>query len=192
MAYDVAGDIRLDPRIKAILASIPAEPVGDVDSRETLLAEANSEAARRQAEVFRSFMDLCDTEDAAPSAGLRVHDEKVVSEPDGNSINLRVIRPDHDEAVACVYYIHGGGMASLSCYDGMYRAWGKIIAANGVAVVMVDFRNSVVPSSVPEVAPFPAGLNDCVSGLKWVAANAGHLAIDPAASSSRARAAAAT
>jgi acetyl esterase/lipase len=192
MAYDVARDIRLDPRIKAILASMQVESGGDVDSRETMLAEANSDAARQQAELFRSFMDLCDTEDAAPSAGLRVHDEKVVSEPDGNSINLRVIRPDHDEAVACVYYIHGGGMATLSCYDGMYRAWGRIIAANGVAVVMVDFRNSVVPSSVPEVAPFPAGLNDCVSGLKWVAANAGHLAIDPAASSSRARAAAAT
>jgi acetyl esterase/lipase len=71
-------------------------------------------------------------------------------------------------------------MASLSCYDGMYRGWGKIIAANGVAVVMVDFRNCLVASSVPEVAPFPAGLNDCVSGLKWVVANAGQLKIDPA------------
>ena len=180
MAYDLAGDIRLDPRIKAILASMAVESGGDVDSRETLLAESNSDEARQEAESFRSFMELCDTEDAAPSAGLRAHSEKVVSEPDGNSINLRVIRPDHDEPVACVYYIHGGGMASLSCYDGMYRGWGKIIAANGVAVVMVDFRNSVAPSSVPEVAPFPAGLNDCVSGLKWVAANAGNLAIDPA------------
>jgi acetyl esterase/lipase len=109
-----------------------------------------------------------------------VHTEKIVSEPDGNTINLQVIRPDTDETVPCVYYIHGGGMASLSCYDGMYRGWGKIIAANGVAVVMVDFRNSVTASSVPEVAPFPAGLNDCVSGLKWVVANAGHLNIDPA------------
>ena len=44
--------------------------------------------------------------------------------------------------LACVYYIHGGGMASLSCFDGIYRGWGKIIAANGVAVVMVDFRNA--------------------------------------------------
>jgi acetyl esterase/lipase len=44
---------------------------------------------------------------------------------------------------------------------------------------MVDFRNAVVPSSVPEVAPFPADLNDCVSGLKWVIANAASLAIDP-------------
>jgi len=44
---------------------------------------------------------------------------------------------------------------------------------------MVDFRNAVVPSSVPEVAPFPAGLHDCVSGLKWVIANAGPLGVDP-------------
>ena len=61
----------------------------------------------------------------------------------------------------------------------MYRGWGKIIAANGVAVVMVDFRNAVVPSSADEVAPFPAGLNDCVSGLKWVVENAAQLNIDP-------------
>jgi acetyl esterase len=178
MAYDVAGDIRLDPRLKALLANSPAEAAGDVDSRETLVAESNSAAARQQAEQFRAVMEMCDTEEAAPSAGLRVHTEKVISEPDGNSINLQVIRPDNDETVACVYYIHGGGMASLSCYDGMYRGWGKIIAANGVAVVMVDFRNCLTPSSAPEIAPFPAGLNDCVSGLKWVVANAGHLGID--------------
>src|SRR5215510_5418645 len=168
MAYDIAADPRIDPRLKAILAGLPAEPSGDVESREALLAEANTEAARQQAELFRSFMELCDTEEAAPSAGLRVHTEKVISAPDGNTINLQIIRPDTEETLACVYYIHGGGMASLSCYDGMYRAWGKIIANQGVAVAMVDFRNSMTPSSAPEVAPFPAGLNDCASGLRWV------------------------
>ncbi len=180
MAYDIAADPRLDPRLKDILSFIPATKLPDVDSRETLVAEANSEAARRAAELFKPVMDLCDTEEAAPSAGLRVHTEKIQSEPDGNTINLQVIRPDTEETVACVYYIHGGGMASLSCYDGMYRGWGKLIAANGVAVVMVDFRNAVEASSVPEVAPFPAGLNDCVSGLKWVVANAAELKVDPA------------
>lgn len=179
MAYDVAADPRLDPRLKAMLTGMPVEGGGDVDSRETMIAEADTEQARQQAEVFRGLMEMCDTEAAAPSAGLRVHTEKVISEPDGNSINLQVVRPDNDETLACIYYIHGGGMMSLSCYDGMYRGWGKIIAANGVAVVMVDFRNSVVASSVPEVAPFPAGLNDCVSGLKWTVANAAHLGIDP-------------
>jgi acetyl esterase len=180
MAYDIAADIRLDPRLKALLAGMPGEGGSDVDNRETIIAEANTDEARAQAELFQGFMDMCDTEAAAPSAGLRVHTEKVISQPDGNSINLQVIRPDNDATVACVYYIHGGGMASLSCYDGMYRGWGKIIAANGVAVVMVDFRNSVTASSVPEVAPFPAGLNDCISGLKWVVANAEDLGIDPA------------
>ena len=179
MAYDIAADPRLDPRIKAILLALPPIAASDVESREALLAAANTPEAREVAEAFRGFMDLCDTEEAAPAKGLRVHTEKVASQPDGNTINLQVIRPDTDETLACVYYIHGGGMASLSCYDGMYRGWGKLLAANGVAVVMVDFRNSVAASSVPEVAPFPAGLNDCVSGLKWVVGNAEQLGIDP-------------
>ncbi len=179
MAVDIASDPRLDPRLKAILAAIPPFSPGDVEDRETLVAEAHSEAARQSAELFKTFMDLCDTEEAAPSKGLAVHTEKVVSEPDGNTINLQVIRPESTETLGCVYYIHGGGMASLSCYDGMYRGWGKLIAANGVVVVMVDFRNCVSPSSVPEVGPFPAGLNDCVSGLKWTVANAAQLNIDP-------------
>jgi acetyl esterase/lipase len=67
----------------------------------------------------------------------------------------------------------------MSCFNGIYQAWGRIIAAQGVAVVMVDFRNALRPSSAPEVVPFPAGLNDCVSGLKWTAANAERLNIDP-------------
>ena len=178
MSYDLAADLRLDLRIKAILSAMPSFELKDVESREAMIAEENSESARAAAELFRGFMDLCDTEEAAPSKGLNVHTEKVVSQPDGNTINLQVIRPDTDETLACVYYIHGGGMASLSCYDGMYRGWGKLIAANGVAVVMVDFRNSIVPSSAPEIAPFPAGLNDCMSGLKWLVANATSLNVD--------------
>jgi acetyl esterase len=70
-------------------------------------------------------------------------------------------------------------MQFSSCYLGNYKTWGRMIAARGVAVAMIDFRNSVHPSSAPEVAPFPAGLNDCVSGLKWVHAQADSLGIDP-------------
>ena len=69
----------------------------------------------------------------------------------------------------------------MSCFDGNYRAWGRMIAQNGVAVAMVDFRNAITPSSAPEVAPYPAGLNDCVSGLKWLVANSERLRIDPTA-----------
>ena len=125
------------------------------------------------------FLDAADSEEVAPSAGLVVTEHVVTSQPDGNDINIRFIRPERRELLPCVYYIHGGGMQVMSCYDGNYRAWGRMIAAQGVAVAMVDFRNALVPSSVPEVAPFPAGLNDCVSGVKWVASNHDELAIDP-------------
>jgi hypothetical protein len=38
MARDIAGDIRLDPRVKAFLADDEEGPAGAVDSREALLA----------------------------------------------------------------------------------------------------------------------------------------------------------
>jgi acetyl esterase len=178
MALDIAADIRLDPRLRGILEVIPDVVLADVASREELIAEANTPEAVAGREAFRVFQDLCD--EAAPSVGLEVTTAQFVSQPDGNSVNLQIIRPESKEPMACVYYIHGGGMATMSCFDGMYRGWGKHIATNGVAVIMVDFRNCIIASSAPEVAPFPAGLNDCVSGLHWVADHAEHLNIDPA------------
>ena len=179
-AARITEDPRIDPRIKAIFGQFELpEGLDDVATRDELLAEATSEEAAARAAMFKTFMDMVDSEEVAPSAGLEVSEHSVTSQPDGNQINIRLIRPAGEPNPACVYYIHGGGMASLSCYDGNYRAWGRIIANQGVAVAMVDFRNSITPSSVPEVAPFPAGLNDCVSGLEWLSRNASDLGVDP-------------
>jgi acetyl esterase len=180
MAYDFDADDRLDPRVKALLRMVPDVEETDVESRDQLLAEAASPEGVAQGEMIAEAMKMIDSEEVASSKGLRFATEDIVSSPDGNTITLQVIRPDTEEILACVYYIHGGGMASLSSFLGNYRAWGRIIAAKGVVVVMVEFRNSVVASAVPEVAPFPAGLNDCVAGLKWTAANAARYGIDPA------------
>lgn len=182
MANDrIVKDRRIDPRIKAVFASMEQPPIlGDVASRDVLLKEAATDEAIARRDLMKQFMDALDSEELAPSAGLQVKEHRVTSQPDGNEINIRLIRPSGlDEVPACVYYIHGGGMQALSCYDGNYRAWGRIIAAQGVAVAMVDFRNSIVASSVPEVAPYPAGLNDCVSGLQWLSAHAAELGLDP-------------
>ena len=174
----LSDDPRIDPRIKTIFGAMDATSAGDVDNRETLLAIANSDEAAAQREAMAGMMEMCDSEEIAPSAGLVITEHKVTSEPDGNTINVRFIRPEGNDVLPCVYYIHGGGMQSMSCYDPMYRSWGRIIAANGVAVAMVDFRNALTPSSVPEVEPFPAGLNDCVSGVKWLHEKASELNID--------------
>lgn len=180
MRYDLESDKRLDPRIKAMLSLLPGIEATDAQSREQMLVEAASPEGVAANEMVAGFMNMGDSEDVAPTQGLRFANEDIVSSPDGNTIKLQIIRPDNAETLACVYYIHGGGMASLSSFLGNYRAWGRIIASKGVVVVMVEFRNSVVPSEVPEVAPYPAGLNDCVSGLKWTVANASKFGIDPA------------
>lgn len=179
MANRISADPRIDPRIKAVFQLPDPAPVGNIASREALLAEANSPAALAAEQGMTAFLEACDNEANAPSAGLRISTETIVSSPDGNTIKVQVIRPDTAEELPCVYYIHGGGMQTMSCFNGMYRAWGRIIAARGVAVVMPDFRNALRPSSASEVAPFPAGLNDCVSGLHWTHKNAKALNIDP-------------
>ncbi len=176
----ITEDQRIDPRIKAVYAHLdPPAKLGDAECREQLLEEANTEEAVGQRNEDTAFWDMCDTEEIAPSNGLAVTEHSFVSQPDANKVKIRLIRPDGPDVLPCVYYIHGGGMASMSCYDGNYRAWGRILAAQGVAVAMVDFRNALVPSSAVEVAPFPAGLNDCVSGAKWVRANHAQLGVDP-------------
>jgi acetyl esterase/lipase len=177
---DIANDPRLDPRIRAFLLQAPVSMTSNpsATSREQLLAIVNSESARAQGMVMAQALDALDIQSVTPDEGLSISTHTLTSHPDGNTLNLQFIRPDNDQTVPCVYYIHGGGMASLSCFLGNYRAWGKMIAHQGVAVAMIDFRNSLTPSSVPEISAFPGGLNDCVSGLRWISEHAEQLNID--------------
>jgi len=176
----IDDDPRIDPRIKAVMGALEAAPAqSDIGSREELLAAASTPEALAQVEQMNAMLDLLDDDTIAPYKGLEISTLDFTSQPDGNTIKVQFIRPQVDEALPCVYYIHGGGMQSMSCFLGLYRSWGRIIAHQGVAVAMVDFRNCLMPSSAPEVEPFPAGLNDCVSGVKWLHTQAAELGIDP-------------
>ena len=174
MASKLAEDPRIDPRIKAMFGGMVLTAAGDVASREDLLAQEHSAAGNARAAELKAMLDAVDDERVAPSAGLSTRTETFVSAPDGNTVNVQFIRPDTSETLPCVYYIHGGGMQTMSCYDGNYKAWGRIIAAEAVAVAMVDFRNALRASSAPEVAPFPAAL------CSW-ASRSSRLATSPAA-----------
>ena len=174
----LTDDPRIDPRIKAVMGAFPSGNPGDGESREALVAAANSPSANAMREQMSGMFKMMDNEEVAPSAGLDINTHEFVSAPDGNSIKVQFIRPRSDEPLPCIYYIHGGGMQTMSCFDGMYAAWGRIIAAQGVAVAMVDFRNCLTPSSAPEIVAFPGGLNDCVSGVKWLHDNSASLGIN--------------
>ncbi|MGP8010465.1 MAG: esterase, partial [Acidimicrobiales bacterium] len=116
------SDPRVDPRIRAMLSRWPQDVAVDVASREELLAEASSPEGRRSAALEADFMNEADNEDVAPSQGLSITSREIVAQPVGNHINLRIIRPENHDVLPCVYYIHGGGMVTLSCYFGAYSA----------------------------------------------------------------------
>src|SRR5690242_5350934 len=110
----ILDDPRIDPRIKTALGALDAAPpLGDAADREQLLAEAAAPQAAAQRELVTAWLNMNDTEEVAPSARLTITEHQVRSEPDGNTINIRFIRPEGDD-LACVYYIHGGGMQALS------------------------------------------------------------------------------
>lgn len=173
-------DPRIDPRIKAAMGALPSRTRSDVADRDEIMAEIATPEAQEIRALIDGLLDSLDNEPIAPSVGLTISEHTFVSAPDGNEIPLQFIRPDGDDPKPCVYYLHGGGMASMSAFNGMYSTWGRIIAHQGVAVAMPDFRNCAVPSRSGDVAPYPAGLNDCVSGVTWLIDHAADLGIDPA------------
>jgi len=175
----IADDDRLDPRIRRIMGVTPDARAGaDVADRDELMAKAHSEKALKMRAAVDANLDRIDSTDLAPLEGLDISTLEFTSAPDGNQIKVSFMRPQVEGPVPCVYYIHGGGMQTMSAFLGMYQCWGRLIAHQGVAVAMVDFRNALHPSSTPEVAPFPAGLNDCVSGLNWLVDQADELGLD--------------
>lgn len=180
MSSKLLDDPRIDPRIKEKFRHLNRQPGPSVASRDELLALfAQPEAAAAFEAEVAFYRSTAPVEHPA-WADLLVTTETFISSPDGNRVNIQYIRPKGGGIRPCVYYIHGGGMLVHSAYMDHYSAWGKIIAAQGVAVAMVDFRNALFPSTAPEVAPYPAGLNDCAAGLRWLHANAGALGVDAA------------
>ena len=180
MENKIKNDPRIDKRIRAVFGEVDFDSVTTTNAttREEILAEQETEEATQGKAVMEMINNSPHYKEVVTDEGLVTLTKEFTSSPDGNNIKIQYIRPDTDEKLPCVYYIHGGGMMVSSCFDELYAAWGRCMARQGIAVAMVDFRNAMWASSAPEIAPFPAGLNDCVSGLKWVHANAEELNID--------------
>jgi acetyl esterase len=127
----VADDPRLDPRVKWALRNVPVTSLGDIDSRELLLEISNSPKAIALRDKMEALYDTLDTEDVAPSDGLSISVHEFVSAPDGNTVKIRFVRPEGDDVVPCVYYLHGGGMQNGTAFGAMYRVWARVLAAEG-------------------------------------------------------------
>lgn len=106
------------------------------------------------------------------ASGVRVYDE-LIPGPDGApEVSLHIIVPDVRKSTGAIYYIHGGG---FTVGFASMRDDANIPLARDLGVVVVSVEYRLAPEQ-----PFPAGLEDCYTGLQWVADNADELGIDPA------------
>jgi len=82
-----------------------------------------------------------------------------------HEVALYITRPaGREDRVPCVVHLHGGGMAVCDAKTAAYVNWRALLAAKGLVVVGVDFRNS---GGRRGPHPYPAGLEDCAAALEW-------------------------
>ncbi|ADT97505.1 alpha/beta hydrolase fold domain-containing protein [Mycolicibacterium gilvum] len=95
--------------------------------------------------------------------------------PDGNDITVYVSRPAGASTVLPgIVHLHGGGMAIASAADAPYMRLREHLAATGLVVIGVEFRNSAGKLG-PH--PYPAGLGDCAAAARWVSAERAELGV---------------
>ena len=92
MPYDVANDPRIDPRLKALLGAMPPIAVENVTGRDQLVAEAAAPENKVFEQTYKAMMEACDTPEVVSSECLRVTKYEVPSQPDGNTIHIKIGR----------------------------------------------------------------------------------------------------
>ena len=100
------------------------------------------------------------------------HDHDALGPEGAPPVMVRLYRPmDQSGPLPCIYWIHGGG------YMG-----GTADSANETASEWVMSLNCVVASVEYRLAPenpYPAPIEDCYAGLRWLTNSAADLQIDP-------------
>lgn len=158
-------DPRVDPRLVAAV-----EPFGLADPLPPPRIDADTDL-----EVIRTVLGKLEAGSAkmlehtlarlTPVAGVDRSTEVVIG-GDGNEIPLYVHRPSNTAGpVPGILHLHGGGGVMQTAADEHYLRWRDELAALGVVVVGVEFRNGAGRLGTH---PFPAGLDDCASGLEWI------------------------
>jgi acetyl esterase/lipase len=170
----LADDPRADPRMIAVMAPVgmaertPPQPV-TVDTPLDQLHEFNTMAEAGFDMLFSMMLA-----DMPAITGVE-RSVEVITGSDGNDITLYIHRPEGATgSLPGVLHLHGGGMTILEASGAGYQRWRDKLAAAGLVVCGVEFRNA---SGKQGPHAFPAGLNDCSSALHWFAAQRSRLGV---------------
>jgi acetyl esterase len=167
-------DPRTDPRLAAAVGPLglgdhtPAQPVTLTSPIEEVIDFiAESEVG------FEMLFSVLAAE-LPPVEGVE-RSVEVIRGTDGNDVTLFVHRPAGTAGpMPGVLHIHGGGMVLLEAAGPGYSRWRDLLAATGMVVVGVEFRNGAGKLG-PH--PFPAGLDDCSAALQWMSDNRDRLGV---------------
>jgi acetyl esterase len=170
----IRDDPRADPRMIAVMSAMGMD---GAPPESPFKANAELELLLQYCELSEAgFGELgaAMSANSAPVQGVTASTE-VIQGVDGNNISLYIHRPTAATGtLPCILHIHGGGMAILEAAGEGYVRWRDELAATGLIVVGVEFRNS---GGKLGPHPFPAGLNDCTSALQWITDNKARLGI---------------
>jgi len=97
--------------------------------------------------------------------------ETITIEGPGGLLRTRLYQPEGAAGSSAIYYIHGGGWfaCGVDTHDRMLRF---LAQQSGLSVYAIDYRLS------PE-HPYPAALEDCLAGWRWLRTHAESFRIDP-------------
>ena len=150
---------QLDPELRVVLEAFPAE--GAVNLNDIPAARAK---------LRKLFTAMQATLPAVE--GVTSQDQSVPGPQGDPAVRVRIYQPaDRPNILPGLLWIHGGGYV-LGDIEQDDRLMKQLVKRIGCVALSVDYRLA------PE-HPFPAPVEDCYAGLKWLFAHAGELGVDP-------------
>lgn len=173
-------DSRANTRLIETMAKYGIERNRAPPSLATLSPDSSvEELSRSMAEAEAGFEMLYETlPNDLPQDALElevVEEPETIDGPENRKLKLHVFRPQlRGGPLPGMVYFHSGHMTMLKTMNKVHRRWCISLAAQGMVVVMVDFRNAW---SEAGLNPFPAGLDDCCTAVQWIHSNKDYLNI---------------
>lgn len=102
-----------------------------------------------------------------------IHEEREIPSPAGSkSVKLSIFTPKvaNSELKPCLYWLHGGGLIFGDRFMGISFALNISERCNAICV---SAEYGLSPEN-----PYPAPVEDCYAGVKWIAEHAEELSID--------------
>jgi acetyl esterase/lipase len=150
---------QLDPELRAVVEKLPTDRPLDLNKIPAARVKMNKM-------VTALLAGLPAVE------GVTSQDHFAPGFQDDPAVRVRVYRPnDQPNKLPALYWIHGGGyvMGDIEQDDRLMK---QLVKRIGCVTVSVDYRLA------PE-HPFPAPVEDCYAGLKWLFRHAGEFGVEP-------------